>query len=184
MTMEFLSLLTAQNRRLFKLTLGLKGGQALLLESFTGHEGLSTDFGFQLDLLSDDAGVKLKTAMGQSATIEIELATGSSRYINGHVLRFGSNGSDGGMCRYSALIGSWLSLLEQRFDSRIYQEQTVEQVVSEVFGRYEGIAKFQFRIDRSLKKYSYITQYRESDRHFVMRLLEGEGLFFLFRAHR
>ncbi|QCY13633.1 type VI secretion system tip protein TssI/VgrG [Pseudomonas sp. MPC6] len=180
MTMEFLSLLTAQNRRLFKLTLGLKGGQALLLESFTGHEGLSTDFGFQLDLLSDDAGVKLKTAMGQSATIEIELATGSSRYINGHVLRFGSNGSDGGMCRYSALIGSWLSLLEQRFDSRIYQEQTVEQVVSEVFGRYEGVAKFQFRIDRSLKKYSYITQYRESDRHFVMRLLEGEGLFFYF----
>ena len=180
MTMEFLSLLTAQNRRLFKLTLGLKGGQALLLESFTGHEGLSTDFGFQLDLLSDDAGVKLKTAMGQSATIEIELATGSSRYINGHVLRFGSNGSDGGMCRYSALIGSWLSLLEQRFDSRIYQEQTVEQVVSEVFGRYEGIAKFQFRIERKKKKYSYITQYRESDRHFVMRLLEGEGLFFYF----
>lgn len=180
MTMDFSSLFTAQNRRLFKLTMALKGGQALLLESFTGHEGLSTDFGFQLDLLSDDAGVKLKTAMGQSATIEIELATGDRRYINGHVVRFGKVGSDGGMCRYSAVIGSWLSLLEQRYDARIYQDQTVEEVVSEVFRRYEGLAKFQFRVERSLKKHSYITQYRESDRHFVMRLLEGEGLFFYF----
>jgi len=125
MTMDFSSLFTAQNRRLFKLTMALKGGQALLLESFTGHEGLSTDFGFQLNLLSDDASVKLKTAMGQSTTIEIELATGDSRYINGHVVRFGKVGSDGGVCRYSAVIGSWLSLLEQRFDARIYQDQTV-----------------------------------------------------------
>lgn len=180
MTMDLSSLFTAQNRRLFKLTLPLKSGQELLLESFVGHEGLSMEFGFQLDLLSDDAGVKLKTAMGQSATIEIELATGASRYINGHVLRFGSNGSDGGMCRYSALIGSWLSLLEQRFDSQIFQDQTVKQVITQVFSRYEGLAKFEFRINRTLKPHSYITQYRESDRHFVMRLLEHEGLFFYF----
>ena len=180
MTMDLSSLFTAQNRRLFKLTLALKGGQELLLESFSGYEGLSAGFGFQLELLSDDSAVKLKTAMGQSATIEIELATGSSRFINGHVLSFGSNGSDGGMCRYSAVIGSWLSLLEQRFDSRIYQDQTVEQVISQVFSRYEGLAKYEFRVQRTLKPHSYITQYRESDRHFVMRLLEHEGLFFYF----
>jgi type VI secretion system secreted protein VgrG len=178
--MDLSSLFTAQNRRLFKLTMALKGGQELLLESFAGSEGLSTDFGFQLDLISDDASVKLKSAIGQPATIEIELATGGSRYINGHVLSFGSNGSDGGMSRYSAYIGSWLSLIAQRYDSRIYQDQTVEQVIRNVFGRYEGLAKYEFRINRTLKPHSYITQYRESDSHFVMRLLEQEGLFFYF----
>ncbi|WP_419710212.1 type VI secretion system tip protein TssI/VgrG [Pseudomonas sp. NFX224] len=180
MTMDLSSLFTAQNRRLFKLNMPLKSGQELLLESFVGHEGLSMEFGFELELLSDDASVKLKSALGQSATIEIELATGASRYINGHVLRFGSSGSDGGMCRYSALIGSWLSLLEQRFDSQIFQDQTVEQVITQVFSRYEGLAKFEFRVNRALKPHSYITQYRESDRHFVMRLLEHEGLFYYF----
>jgi len=48
-------LFTAQDRRMFKLTMPLKSGQELLLESFVGHEGLSMEFGFQLDLLSDDA---------------------------------------------------------------------------------------------------------------------------------
>ncbi|RMS71849.1 hypothetical protein, partial [Pseudomonas savastanoi] len=46
--MDFSSLFTAQNRRLFKLTMALSGGQELLLESFVGQEGLSSDFGFQL----------------------------------------------------------------------------------------------------------------------------------------
>ncbi|CAM3518685.1 type IV secretion protein Rhs [Pseudomonas floridensis] len=178
--MDLSSLLTPQNRRLFKLTMALSGGQELLLESFVGQEGLSTDFGFQLELISEDPSVKLKSAIGQPATIEIELATGGSRYINGHVLSFGNNGSDGGMSRYSAYIGSWLSLLEQRYDSQIYQDLTVEQVVSKVFSRYDGIAKYEFRVNRTLKPHSYITQYRESDSHFVKRLLEHEGLFFYF----
>ncbi|MCF5710686.1 type VI secretion system tip protein VgrG [Pseudomonas syringae] len=178
--MDLSSLLTPQNKRLFKLTMALSGGQELLLESFAGQEGLSTDFGFQLELISEDASVKLKSAIGQPATIEIELATGGSRYINGHVLSFGNNGSDGGMSRYSAYIGSWLSLLEQRYDSQIYQDLTVEQVVSKVFSRYDGIAKYEFRVNRTLKPHSYITQYRESDSHFVRRLLEHEGLFFYF----
>lgn len=178
--MDLSSLLSAQNRRLFKLTMALKGGQELLLESFAGSEGLSTDFGFQLDLISEDASVKLKSAIGQAATIEIELATGGRRYINGHVLSFGNNGSDGGMSRYSAYVGSWLSLIAQRYDSQIYQDQTVEQVIRKVFGRYEGLAKYEFRVSRTLKPHSYITQYRESDSHFVMRLLEQEGLFFYF----
>ncbi|KIQ36008.1 type VI secretion system Vgr family protein [Pseudomonas viridiflava] len=178
--MDFSSLFTAQNRRLFKLTMALSGGQQLLLESFVGQEGLSSDFGFQLELISDDAGVKLKSAIGQPATIEIELATGGSRYINGHVFGFGANGSDGGMSNYSAYIGSWLGFLEQRFDSQIYQDQTVEQVLTKVFSRYEGLAKYEFRINRALKPHSYITQYRESDSHFIKRLLEHEGLFFYF----
>lgn len=160
--MDLSSLFTAQNRRLFKLTMALKNGQELLLESFAGSEGLSTDFGFQLNLISDDASVKLKSAIGQAATIEIELATGGSRYINGHVLSFGNNGSDGGMSSYSAYIGSWLSLIAQRYDSQIYQDQTVEQVIRKVFGRYEGLAHYEFRISRALKPYSYITQYREA----------------------
>ncbi|MEE4816121.1 type VI secretion system tip protein VgrG [Pseudomonas alliivorans] len=178
--MDLSSLLTPQNRRLFKLTMALSGGQELLLESFVGQEGLSIDFGFQLELISEDPSVKLKSAIGQPATIEIELATGGSRYINGHVLSFGNNGSDGGMSRYSAYVGSWLSLLEQRYDSQIYQDLTVEQVVSKVFSRYDGIAKYEFRVNRTLKPHSYITQYRESDSHFVKRLLEHEGLFFYF----
>lgn len=52
--MDLSLLFTAQHRRLFKLTMALKGGLELMLESFAGSEGLSTDFGSQLELISDD----------------------------------------------------------------------------------------------------------------------------------
>jgi len=100
--------------------------------------------------------------------------------INGHVFGFGANGSDEGISRYTAYLGSWLGFLEQRFDSHIYQDQTVEQVITQVFGQYGGLAKYEFRVNRALKPHSYITQYRESDSHFVRRLLEQEGLFYYF----
>ncbi|MFH7617874.1 type VI secretion system tip protein VgrG, partial [Pseudomonas syringae pv. tagetis] len=77
--------------------MALSGGQELLRESFVGQEGHSSEFGYQQDLISDDPGVKLKSEIGQPATVEIELATGGSRSSNGHVFGFGANGCDGGM---------------------------------------------------------------------------------------
>ncbi|MEX5669327.1 phage late control D family protein, partial [Pseudomonas neuropathica] len=65
-------------------------------------------------------------------------------------------------------------------DSRIFQEQTIEDIVRTVFAHYEALPSFEFRLDQPLKSHSYITQYRENDLDFVLRLLEGEGLFFYF----
>ncbi|QKZ02401.1 type VI secretion system tip protein TssI/VgrG [Pseudomonas eucalypticola] len=180
MSMDLSALFTAQNQRLFKITLPLKGGQELLLESFGGYEALSGDFAFELQLISESADVELKTAIGQPTLIEIELSTGGSRYIHGHIISFANKGSDGGMCQYNATLGSWLNMLAQRFDSQIFQDQTIIQVVTSIFSRYEGLAKFEFRVSRALKQQSYITQYRENDRNFVLRLLESEGLFYYF----
>lgn len=66
-------------------------------------------------------------------------------------------------------------MLTCRFDSRIFQDKTVQDVVSEVFAGFGSLAKYEFRLNKSLKPYSYITQYRESDFNFVQRLLENEG---------
>ncbi|MBP1127132.1 type VI secretion system tip protein TssI/VgrG [Pseudomonas sp. PvP006] len=38
----------------------------------------------------------------------------------------------------------------------------------------------EFRLTRPQKRYTYITQYRESDFNFVQRLLEEEGMFYYF----
>ncbi len=51
-----------------------------------------------------------------------------------------------------------------------------------MFAHYGVLPTFDFRLEQLLKRYSYITQYRESDLDFVLRLLEHEGLFFYF-AH-
>ncbi|WP_235992981.1 hypothetical protein [Pseudomonas sp. p50(2008)] len=48
---------------------------------------------------------------GQAATSEIELAIDGSRYINGHMLSIGNNGSSGSNIALLSLWGSWLSLI-------------------------------------------------------------------------
>ena len=151
-------MLAPQNRRLFKLNiLTQTANDEFLLEHFSGTEELSKLYEFDLALLSQQSDVKLKSLIGSQATIEIELSNGSFRYINGYVQRFSTQGSDGGYVRYAAVLGPWLWMLTCRFDTRIFQEKSVQAVVSEVFAGFGTLAKYEFRVSKSLKSHSYIT---------------------------
>ncbi|MFC6337564.1 type VI secretion system tip protein VgrG [Pseudomonas sp. CCM 7891] len=180
MLMDLAALLTTQNRRLFKFKNLANPEQELLLESFKGVEGLSRAYNFELMLVCQDSGVELKSMMGQHVVIEIELAGESPRYIAGYLTRFASIGSDGGMARYTATLNPWFSMLKNRFDTRVFQGNTVEEVITQVFALCTAFSLHEFRLTRPQKRYTYITQYRESDFNFVQRLLEEEGMFYYF----
>jgi len=180
MLMDLAALFTPQNRRLVRLTTPLQGQQELLPEQLMGTEGLSQLFEFNLALISQDAGIELKRLIGQPALLQIELAEGGTRPVHGYITCFSSNGSDGGLARYTATLSPWLWMLGRRFDSRVFQDLTVEQAITQVFATYGALPTFEFRLSKALKPHSYITQYRESDLHFVQRLLENEGLFYYF----
>lgn len=169
-----------QNRRLFKLRPLKETKHELLLESFKGEERLSSAYSFELLLLCEDVGLKLKSMLGQHLVIEIELADSSTRYTAGYVTRFASVGSDGGIASYTATIRPWFSMLEHRVDTRIFQDATVAEVITEVFSEFSAFSQYEFRLSSPLKRYTYITQYRESDLAFVQRLLEAEGIFYYF----
>ncbi|MFR0673115.1 contractile injection system protein, VgrG/Pvc8 family [Enterobacterales bacterium AW_CKDN230030176-1A_HGKHYDSX7] len=101
--MDLTKIFAPQNRRLIKLTTPpLQDDQTLLLEHFSGHEGLSTLFSFELSLISQDARLELKSLIGQPARLDIELADGGVRAVHGHITQFNLLGSDGGLARYSA----------------------------------------------------------------------------------
>ncbi|WP_150705258.1 type VI secretion system Vgr family protein, partial [Pseudomonas fluorescens] len=180
MLMELTNIFSPQNRRLIRFTSPIADQQQLLLERFSGSEGLSTLFSFEMSLLSQDARLELKSLMGQPGSLEVELATGGSRYIHGYISRFSLQKSDRGLAHYSATLSPWTWMLSRRFDSRIFQEQTVEAIIRTVFAHYGALPDFEFRLEQQLKSHSYITQYRENDLDFVLRLLECEGLFFYF----
>lgn len=177
---DITALFDPQHRRLIKLTTPLPHDQELLVDTFAGNEGLSTLFSYELSLISQDAHIELKSLIGKPALLEIELVEGGTRLIHGYINDFASSGSDGGLAYYSATLAPWLWMLSRRFDSRIFQEQTVEQVLTQVFAGYGTLPSFQFDLTRPLKTHSYITQYRESDFNFVQRLLDQEGLFYYF----
>ncbi|MEG1039405.1 MAG: type VI secretion system Vgr family protein [Pseudomonas sp.] len=182
MITDALGSMLTQHHRLITFDSPLPPEQALQLLSFSGREALSELFRFQVELLSQDARIELKKLIGKKVTMGIALADGSTKYISAHVSDFVHTGADGGIANYSAELVPWLWILSRRRDSRIFQDQTTEQIVKEVFAYYLTLADHEFRLSKPLKPISYCTQYQESDLNFVLRLLEQEGLFFTF-AH-
>lgn len=175
------TLFQPQFRRLLTFNTPALGADTLLLESYSGSESVSQLFDFELVLLSQNANLPLKSLIGQPGLIQIELADGSHRPIHGYISAFGLIDSDNGVARYQATLSPWLWMLGRRSDARIYQEKTVEDVLRAVFARYENIGRYEFQLGRALRNHSYLTQYNETDLSFVLRLLEGDGLFFYFR---
>lgn len=74
-------------------------------------------------------------------------------------------------------IAPWLHFLKFRRDSRIWQDKTADDILSDVFNQHlqaQGNFRFEIREPASLR--SYCTQY-ETDWHFAQRLMEEEGWY-------
>ena len=133
MISDFIGQITAQNKRLITFDSPLPPEQELILESFGGEEGLSILFEYELQLLSTDATIELKKLIGKKVSMEITLADGGTKIISGHCSHFNHVGAKGGVANYVAKIVPWLWILSRRRDSRVFQDKTVEEIITEVF---------------------------------------------------
>ncbi len=156
------------------------GPDVLLLRSFTGAEGMSRLFRFQLDMLSTNFNVDFDQIMGKNVTVAIRLESGAERYINGHIVRFAQLPVEGHLARYEAEMVPWLWFLTRTADCKIFQEKSVPDIICEVFDEY-GFSDYELQLQGSFEPRVFCVQYRETDFNFVMRLIEEEGIFFFFR---
>ncbi|HEX4955295.1 MAG TPA: type VI secretion system tip protein TssI/VgrG [Thermoanaerobaculia bacterium] len=167
-----------QDNRYFKITTPL-GKDKLLLTSFSGVEGISTLFHFDLELESEDPALDFKTIVGKGATVAITLADDSTRYLHGIVTRFVAQGGGPVLYRYRAELSPWLWLMTQSVDCRIFQEKSVPDIITQVFGDL-GFTDFKKSLTGSYTPREYCVQYNETAFAFVSRLMEDEGIFYFF----
>ncbi len=158
------------------------GTDALLLHSLNGHEGISRLFSYQLDLLAyQNASITFSDIVGQNVTITINLADGTPRYINGYVSKFAQAETDDRyFTRYTAEVVPWLWFLTRSSDCRIYQNLAVPDIISQVFGLFSSVAKFDNKTTTTYPTLEYCVQYRETAFNFVSRLMEENGIFYYF----
>jgi type VI secretion system secreted protein VgrG len=174
--MDWLSLIS-QQRRLISIETALP--QALVVERFSGREGLSELFSFTVDCLSASAFLDLDALLGQEVTLRILLADGNSRAWHGIVTQSAQLGSDGGLARYRLSIEPWLALWRWRRNSIIFQDQTVTDILERMIAD-DPQAALKLDVSTALRKRAICTQYRETDLDFITRLLADEGLAYRF----
>jgi type VI secretion system secreted protein VgrG len=170
----------------------LGGEPALEPVAIEGDEGLSTLFSYTLTLATPEqpgynqrqaANVAIKQLVGEPLTAHIVLdgRPGSGprqRHLSGLVTRVRFLRLENRRALYEAVIEPWLTLATRTSDYRIFQNQSVLDIVREVLGRY-GMP-FDLRATRSYPPREFQVQYGETDHDFVMRLLHEWGLYFHF----
>jgi type VI secretion system secreted protein VgrG len=154
------------------------GADQLLPVGFQGREATSQLFRFELDLLAEvDLPVHFEDVLGQSVTVQAELANGETRYFNGMVNRFSQGHSDKVFTVYHAEVVPKIWLLTKTFRSRIFQNLSVPDILHEVLSGYD----VRFDLSRTYYPRNYCVQYHESDFAFASRLMEDEGIYYYFK---
>jgi type VI secretion system secreted protein VgrG len=155
------------------------GKDKLLLRRFDGEESLSRPFHFSLDMQSEDGAIDFASIVGKSATITIELADGTQRFINGIVGRFVQSGGDDYFFNYSCELRPWLWLLTMNADCRIWQNKSVIDIVTGLFTEL-GFTDYRNATTGTYTAIEFCVQYNETAFQFVARLLEEAGIFYFF----
>lgn len=198
----------SQQNRLIQVSILLKGedptgkkkfseDEQLLLESFTGQEGVSLPFTFELVLRSfaDDldfsdilgpAVIKMLVPSGENNQDEAQM---KARYINGTIATFTrlaqTRSSDRETTHvftiYQATLVPQLWMLTRRQNCRIFQKQTVPDIISQVLTENDVVlVSTRFVHPDRYQQRDYCVQYNETDFDFVSRLMEEEGIFYFF----
>lgn len=172
----------SQKQRIFAINTPL-GEDVLVLARMTATEQLSTLFEFEVELFSERTDIELAELLGKNMTVRVHLpeARGAGlRYFNGYVTRFqylGMRGMRYGV--YRATLSPWLWFLTRTSDCRIFQNKNVPTILEDLF-REHGFTDFRNKLSGSYRTWDYCVQYRETDYHFVSRLMQQEGIYYYF----
>jgi type VI secretion system secreted protein VgrG len=157
------------------------GDDALLLESFTGYERVSTPFRYLLHVLSSDPNLAMKDLLTKPLVLSYDMPEDKSRHTHGLVSRMKllEYGEDG-LAAYEIEMVPWLWFLHQFHDCRIFQNKSVPDIIEKVF-KDRGFTDYDNKIQGTYEPRDYCVQYRETDFNFVSRLMEEEGIFYFFQ---
>lgn len=161
------------------------GPDALLLDRITGTEAVSEPFRFRLDLLAEvGTQIDFDRVLGHAATVCLRPPNHSQRFVHGIISELSEGvrviGPKGlaSFIRYQAELVPEMWLLKLRVQSRVFQQQTVWQILETIL-KHDWQLKVTLR-KTALRPRNYCVQYNESDFDFVSRLMEEEGLLYFF----
>ncbi|MGK3115383.1 type VI secretion system tip protein TssI/VgrG [Candidatus Pantoea formicae] len=155
----------------------------LLFRTLKGTEALSHSFTLEAELLSTDARVDRHALLGQPVTFTLPTQSLlAPRYLNGKITRVAVRSEELNGTRYSVYaltVEPDLWPMKRDRNLRIFQEQTVPQIVQTLLKEY-GV-NVESRLSGSYRVWEYCVQYQESSFDFISRLMELEGIYYGFR---
>lgn len=143
------------------------------------REAISRPFEIDIELSTEDAGFVAASVLRKSALLTLVDGQGAQRVFHGVIDRLAFDYLTGTHFHFRLRLRPALSALAHRENCRIFQAQSVVDVVQTLFTE-AGVEKVELKLLGSYEPREFIVQYRESELDFVHRLLEEEGIFYFF----
>ncbi|NYH09082.1 type VI secretion system tip protein TssI/VgrG [Pseudomonas moraviensis] len=141
--------------------------------AFEGSEAVSTLYAIKVELVSEIPDFDVESLLGQPAFLRFGL---DGEGIHGRIEDVQAGESKKRLSHYGLTLVPELHYLQFSHDQRIFQNQTVPQIITQVLKRHGILADaFRFHV-QSLPPRAYCTQYGESDFEFIQRLCAEEGI--------
>ncbi len=129
--------------------------------------------------------------LGREVAFGIDLGAERRRWLSGIVTAAVKRGDAGGYAAIDLRVESALSLLDRRRTCRVFQDQSVPEIVGLILDEHRQrnpsiAASFSHasELQHTYPPRSYCLQFNESDRAFIDRLLAEEGITYFFTFDR
>ncbi|PMX04310.1 type VI secretion system tip protein VgrG [Pseudomonas sp. FW215-R2] len=138
-----------------------------------GSEAVSTLYAIKVELVSEVPDFDVESLLGQPAFLRFGL---DGEGIHGRIENVQAGESEKRLSHYGLTLVPELHYLQFSHDQRIFQNQTVPQIITQVLKRHGILADaFRFHV-QTLPPRAYCTQYGETDFEFIQRLCAEEGI--------
>ncbi|HLT35650.1 MAG TPA: type VI secretion system tip protein VgrG, partial [Enhygromyxa sp.] len=149
---------------------------------FRMTEAVSEPYAISLDVVTNDVEFAFEDLLGHDAQINL-VRDETERSVFGIITAIDWLGISGGYLMLRLSVSPALALLDQQVHTRMFQEQSVLDIVKAVLDAELGVYDRRHdpgSVARGSSPREYCVQYRESNLAFVSRLLEEEGICYVF----
>jgi type VI secretion system secreted protein VgrG len=167
---------------------------------FSGVDRVSQLYGYEIEFTSPTAGIPMDQVLGRPARfiiypVDLDMdnlqrmfganaeqfsSKPPAQTVHGIVTRFDEFETSVDETRYRVTLEPKLADLDRGVTSRLFQRQSVEEIVTDTL-RHEGYragVDFVFRLRGEYKRREYVTQYHETTFAFIQRICAEEGIWF------
>ncbi|WP_137127080.1 type VI secretion system Vgr family protein [Roseomonas sp. HF4] len=172
-----------QASRILAIDIPALGTDKAVLVELEGVDAISQPYEFRIRFATEEAHATVAAALGTAVTLTFgrpgDSDTGPTgierRPLHGMIRRLTRSGaSRGDATEWQAEVVPKLWFLSRTTDCRIFQEQTVPQIVETILGEH-GVT-FRNALTGTYAAVPYCVQYRETTLAFVSRLMEQAGI--------
>lgn len=106
----------------------------------------------------------------------------SARRVQGVVTRFALKDTNRDQSLYEIVLESRLALLRNAPKCRFFLNMTIPEIIGQILREHafnQIFADFQFQLERTYRKRSFVMQWGEDDLAFITRLCQRSGIWFV-----